>query len=127
MGQAKRRFEDVNALGGELIGDAAQERVIFPALQLGQETRAAQIGTEVAKQPDFSDATRHHRLGHPGALKRPNNVAQLADVNPHDIISDAFNRLIGLTAMCDGEDGVAFALCLFGKNQRKLSVARDQA
>jgi hypothetical protein len=56
-------------------------------------------------------------LGHPGALKRFNNAAQLAHVNPRDVVSDIFDGCVGFTAMRNGKNRIAFAFCFFGENQ----------
>src|SRR5206468_9028702 len=109
----------------ELIGDAAQQRIVLPTLDLCQEARPAQIGSEIAKELDLADPARHDRLGHSSAVKRGDNLAQLPDVNPRDLIGDFLDRLVAFTSVGYGDHRIASALCLFGKDQRKFSIARD--
>jgi hypothetical protein len=125
MRQAKRRFQDPNTVGRELFSNAAEQSVVFPAFELGQKSRAAQIGTKIAEQFHFANATRHYSFGYAGALKDADNFAKLADIDPGDLVGSFTDCLLGLAIMGSGDNAIAFAFRLLGEKQRELAIARN--
>ena len=62
--QEQRRLDDRDALALELLGDAAQQRVVAPLRQPGEEALGALVGSEVLQQRRLADAAGHDRAPH---------------------------------------------------------------
>ena len=125
--QTESRIDNRYAVAGQFIGDTAQQRVVVAAFNPGEKPRAAQIRAKVAKQPDLANTAGHYRLGHAGFLKRPDDLAQLADIDPGKFVDVFFQRCIGLLAMRHGHHRVALTFSLLGKDHWEFTVAGDQS
>src|SRR5262249_40994507 len=71
-----------------------------------QKSGAAEIRSEISKQLGFANAAGHYGLSYAGALKRSDDLPQLAYVNPGKIIHQVLNFSEGFSMMRHGHDVV---------------------
>src|ERR1041384_4833562 len=127
LGQKQRRFEHADSVFLQLPGHAAQQLVVLAAAHAREKRRAAEVGAEIGEQLDLFNAADHDGLIDAGALKRADDLSQLADVNPRDVAGETLDLLERFAAMGDGNELDAFALRLLGEDQREPAVAGDEA
>ena len=115
--------------GGQVFGrcDSAEEHVVAEASGLGDEGRAAEVGSEVGELAWFADAARHDGAPNAGVLEDTDDLSELADADPgqvRDEVRDLVGRLV-LVRHCHDFD--AGAVRCFREEQREAAVAGDQA
>ena len=126
-GQKQGRLDHRDALAFELLGDAAQQRVVAPLRQPGEEALRALVGGEVLHQRRLADTARHDGAAHAVRLKGADDDVELPDLDPGDVVDHGAELRRGLPLVRHGHHPHSLLPRRAGEEDRKGAVAGDQA
>ena len=88
-----------NSLGFDFPRDGPQHRIVAPARDRGEHLNRAVVGREGIGEVCARDPTGHRGLLDAGSLEYIDNLLQLADLDPGELIDQRFELGFGLAPM----------------------------
>ena len=125
IGHHRDRIDNRNTLGFDFASDRAEHRVVAPSGYPCKHPKRPRVGRERILKASARDSARHRGLFDAGIFERVDDLLQLADLDPCDLVHMAGEFGAGFADMggCDHPDFAAAGG--LGDLDWKDSVARD--